>query len=73
MPLGLHEWVRIAGIVLFSIGLMCFPFALGANPKADQSAFNQMASLGAFTYAAAPCLIGGTLLFLGSFLKRPKK
>lgn len=72
MHLTLHEWIRIAGIVLFSIGLMCFPFALGANPKADQSLFNQMASMGAFTYASAPCLIGGALLFVASYLKRPK-
>jgi hypothetical protein len=39
--------LRIAGIVVMLIGLMCMP-GIGPNPKRDLSAFNNLADLGLF-------------------------
>jgi hypothetical protein len=69
MYLDFKDWVRLVGFIFIMLGLVCLPMPIGANPKADQSAFRQVASHGSFLYAALPLMAVGSIIFLGSFIK----
>jgi hypothetical protein len=62
---------QIVGVVRLGAGTMCMPFAHGTSPKADQSAFFNLASLGAFPKAGLILFaLSGLVLVVSLFFPR---
>jgi len=62
------EWVRAVGIVLFALGVMCFPIGFGVSPKRDLSLFFNFADVGAFWKAGVVVVAIGVLVLIVSAL-----
>jgi len=60
------EWVRAVGIVLFALGVMCFPIGFGVSPKRDLSLFFNFADVGAFWKAGVVLVAIGVLVLIVS-------
>ncbi len=43
---------RVGGAMVAILGGMCVPIGIGVNPKRDQSAFLNLAAMGAFIWSA---------------------
>ena len=60
--LTVKNWFLIVGVVLCSLGFMCFPIGYGASPKRDTSLFNNFADLGAFIHTGIALFCAGLLV-----------
>jgi hypothetical protein len=59
----IKEILRVCGILILVLGVMCVPVGWGVNPQRDLSAFLNLADMGAFlTYAVIGIAIGLILL-----------
>ena len=65
------ESLRLGGVGLFLVGLMCLPIGLGANPKRDLSTFHNFADLGVFLRYGGLLMGAGVLLMLLSLISCP--
>ncbi len=73
-----REILRIVGVVIFALGMVCLPVGYGANPKRDSSSyFLNLADSGQFFNLALILLLLGSLTFLISCIpipfRRPRK
>jgi hypothetical protein len=59
--------LRIGGVLVFAIGLMCLPIGYGISPKRDLSPFNNLADLGAFIQTGLILIAVGLLLIGASY------
>jgi hypothetical protein len=62
-------FVRVSGMALLILGILCMPVGFGVSPKRDQSAFNNLADMRAFLLWGA--VLGGSgviLLIVGAIL-----
>ena len=59
-------WLRGLGYVLILVGVGCLPFGLGASPKRDLNAFNNLADLGVFWKAGIGLIGVGVLCVITS-------
>lgn len=68
--------LRIVGVALLLLGLMCLPSGSGISPKRDLSAFNNLADAGLFLRVGLVVTTGGALLVAAWILpgrnKNPK-
>ena len=64
----LREFLRVAGWFALILGIMCLPAGWGVNPKRDQSAFRDLADIGAFLKFAAVGIVSGVILLVVSAL-----
>ena len=60
--------IRVAGVVISTIGFLCLPVGFGANPKRDTSLFFNFADLGLYLQLALILIPAGVVLALLSFL-----
>ena len=60
--------LRIAGVGVMALGLLCFPVGAGLSPKRDLSAFFNLADLGLFWKAGLVLLAVGAVILVASFL-----
>ena len=67
------EWIRVVGWVLIAIGIGCFPFGLGASPKRDLNAFNNLADVGLFWKAGIGLVGMGVVCLIGSSISSRKR
>ena len=62
----MSHWLRGAGYVLILLGVGCFPFGLGASPKRDLDAFNNLADFGLFWKAGVGLIGMGAFCLIAS-------
>ena len=55
-------------MLILVLGVMCVPVGWGVNPKRDQSAFLNLADMGAFLRYAAIGIASGLILLAASAL-----
>ena len=60
--------LRIAGVVIAAIGIVCLPVGYGINPKRDLSVFNNLADTGIFVTAGLVFIATGAVLVLASWI-----
>lgn len=65
----LREKIRVAGIVLFLIGMLCLPFPR-TNPKSALSVFEVFAELGLLWKFGLAAMVFGIIVFLASFFMK---
>jgi len=67
-----REILRIVGVVVFTLGMVCLPVGFGANPKRDSSSyFLNLADTGLFFYLALLFVLLGAFIFLISCIPVP--
>ncbi len=72
MHLEPREILRILGVVVFTLGMICVPVGFGANPKRDSSSyFLNLTDAGQFFDLALIFLLLGAVILLVSFLRVP--
>jgi hypothetical protein len=64
----LRDYLRIAGVIMFSLGFMCLPIGYGASPKRDLSLFFNFADMGFFLSIALALISAGILTFAVSYI-----
>ncbi len=60
--------LRVAGIVVMVLGLICLPLSIGVSPKRDLSAFNNLVDLGFFWKPGLVLLAVGAVMVIVSWL-----
>jgi hypothetical protein len=61
-------WIRVAGIVIFALGVLCMPLGPGVSPISDLSVFTNLADAGLFIKVGLVVCAVGVVLFFLSFL-----
>jgi hypothetical protein len=62
--------LRVGGIVIAAIGVLCLPLGFGVSPRRDLSFFNNLSDLGAFVGAGLALIALGLIAFgLSSFVR----
>ena len=60
-------WIRVAGAVLFGLGLLCLP-SIARSPRSYTSGFAVLSDTGSVIWIALVFIVLGTLIFLASFV-----
>ena len=60
--------LRILGVAIAAVGLMCLPVGYGINPKRDLSAFNNLSDTGIFVTGGFVFIAIGAVLFVASWI-----
>jgi len=69
----LRDYLRIAGVIVFLIGIMCLPIGYGANPKRDLSLFFNLADTGYFLSISMTLIPVGVLIWAASYIPIGKR
>jgi hypothetical protein len=68
----LRDYLRIAGVIVFSLGFLCLPIGYSASPKRDLSLFLNFADMGFFLSIALALIPAGILTFAASYIPLKK-
>jgi hypothetical protein len=56
--------VRVSGMILLILGVMCMPVGFGVSPKRDQSVFHNLGDMRAFLLWGAVLAGSGVILLV---------
>jgi hypothetical protein len=62
----IRYYMRIAGIMLAGLGLLCLP-SVGRSPRSYGSGFGMLSDTDALIWIAGGLLVIGVILFIASF------
>jgi hypothetical protein len=63
----LRHWIRVIAAVVAGVGLLCLP-SIGRSPRSYGGGFAILSDTGSLIWIAVILIVGGAILFLGSFI-----
>jgi hypothetical protein len=69
--MALRALFRILGILMFACGFLCLPASPGAHPYFLTTGFSRLTESGGLLSLAGILMVGGTILFIVSFIPGP--